>query len=224
MVMEFFRGAGDSPLDHIEHQILTMVSDCRHSFDLSFAALLSGGDAAVLASDVRDTDKRINRLEQEIRRELVVHASVHGGEDVGTVLAYLMVTRMLERIGDQTKNVLDIALEGVSLAAAPDVERIVAYRDEISAMFGTVSVVFTEADEAAARTLLARADKLLKEFDRLVAAQLHSTEAASHAVPRALLYRYLKRIVANLANVASAAVMPVDKIDYYGPMIDRDEE
>lgn len=223
MVMQFFRGPDETGLAHIEHQILTMLSDCRHSFDLSFAALLTGGDPAVLATDVRTTDGRINRLEQEIRRELVVHATVRGSQDVGRVLAYLMVTRMIERAGDQAKNILDLALEGVSFAGAADLPEMVAYRDEISAMFGTVAAIFTDADEARARDFLARADELLKIFDRLVTAQLHTTEPASHAVPRALLYRYLKRITANLANIVSSAILPVDKIDYYGPVIDRDE-
>lgn len=222
-MMQFFRRSDETSLIRIEHQILTMLSDCRHSFDLSFAAVLSGGDPAVLASDVRNTDGRINRLEQEVRRELVVHASVRGGDDVGTVIAYLMVTRMIERAGDQTKNVLDLALEGVNFAGAADLDAMIAYREEISAMFGAVAVIFTDPDESVARSFLARADELLKEFDGLVRAQIHSTEPASHAVPRALLYRYLKRITANLANIVSAAVMPVDKIDYYGPMIDRDE-
>ena len=224
MVMRFFRGPDESGLVHIEHQILSMLSDCRHSFDLSFAALLTGGDPSVLAADVRTTDGRINRSEQEIRRELVVHASVRGGgEDIGTVLAYLMVTRMIERAGDQTKNILDLALEHVSFADASDRAPIVAYRDEISSMFGAVAVLFTEPEKASAQAFLSRADELLKEFDRLVTAQIHSTEPAGHAVPRALLFRYLKRITANLANIVSSAVMPVDQIDYYGSVIDREE-
>lgn len=223
MVMQFFRGPDEPGLAHIEHQILTMLSDCRHSFDLSFAAVLTGGDPSVLASDVRNTDGRINRTEQEIRRELVVHATVRGSEDMGTVLAYLMVTRMIERAGDQTKNILDLALEGVTFAGDSDRDDMVAYRDEISAMFGTVGSIFTETEERKARAFLARADEILKACDRHVRAQLHTTEPASHAVPRALLYRYLKRITANLANIVSSAVLPVDKIDYYGPVIDRDE-
>lgn len=222
-MMQFFRRSDETSMTRIEHQILTMLSDCRHSFDLSFAALVSGGDPTVLASDVRNTDGRINRTEQEVRRELVVHASVHGGDDVGTVIAYLMVTRMIERAGDQTKNILDLALEGVNLAGAPDLADMLAYRDEISSKFGEAAAIFTDPDEASAKALMSRADALLKEFDGLVRAQIHSSEPAFHAVPRALLYRYLKRITANLANIVSSAVMPVDKIDYYGSMIDREE-
>ena len=44
---------------------------------------------------------------------------------------------------------------------------------------------------------------------------VHSTEPALHAVPRALLYRFLKRITAHSMNVVTAVVMPVDRLDYY---------
>ena len=33
-------------------------------------------------------------------------------------------------------------------------------------------------------------------------------------MPRALFYRHLKRITAHLANLLTAVVVPVDKLDY----------
>ena len=49
---------------------------------------------------------------------------------------------------------------------------------------------------------------------------MHSTEPAVVAVPRALLYRFLKRVTAHSLNVVSAVVMPVDRLDYF----DEDDE
>ena len=45
--------------------------------------------------------------------------------------------------------------------------------------------------------------------------QLAATESASVAVARALLYRYVNRIVAHLMNVMTAVVMPLDRLDYW---------
>ena len=39
-------------------------------------------------------------------------------------------------------------------------------------------------------------------------------EPGSWAVPRAMLYRYWKRIVANLAGIVTAAIEPIQNIDY----------
>ena len=43
---------------------------------------------------------------------------------------------------------------------------------------------------------------------------VHADEPGHRAVPRAILYRYWKRIVANLAGIVSATIEPVANIDY----------
>ena len=43
---------------------------------------------------------------------------------------------------------------------------------------------------------------------------MHSDQPGSWAVPRAILYRYWKRIVANLAGIVTAAIEPIQNIDY----------
>ena len=47
-------------------------------------------------------------------------------------------------------------------------------------------------------------------FDRLVNELIHSDERASYAVPRAMLFRYLKRIVANVLNVVMTMTDEID--------------
>jgi phosphate uptake regulator len=193
-----------------------MIIDGRHTFDAAMNALVGGTDPAAVADDIRGTDQRINEAEQEIRRELVVHASVHGVGDVSTILAYMLVSRMLERIGDNAKNIFDLAEEGVSLGGGDDAEQLLAYRDEISELFSITGTILDARDSDAATEQLERVAELMREFDQVVLAQVRSSDPAVDAVPRALLARYLKRIVANLGNVMSSVALPVDKMDYYG--------
>ena len=80
MVMSFFRRPDDSGIDHIEAQVQRMVNDARHTFDLAMNAI-TGGSVSSVAEEVRRTDRQINITEMEIRRELVVHFSVHAGGD-----------------------------------------------------------------------------------------------------------------------------------------------
>jgi len=75
--------------------------------------------------------------------------------------------------------------------------------------------ILTVRDEERARAYIARSDELRREFDNLVNELVHSTEPALQAVPRALLYRFLKRITAHSLNVVTAVIMPVDRLDYY---------
>ncbi|MEC8948297.1 MAG: PhoU domain-containing protein [Actinomycetota bacterium] len=212
--MSFFRRPDDSGIDHIEAQVQRMVTDARHTFDLAMNAV-TGGSVASVADEVRRTDRQINVTEMEIRRELVVHFSVHAGGDATEMLVFMNMVKDLERIGDYNKNVFDLAEEGVSFAEADDLERILGFRDEISSRIALMGEILTVRDEERARAYIARSDELRREFDTLVNGLVHSTEPALHAVPRALLYRFLKRITAHSMNVVTAVVMPVDRLDYY---------
>ena len=214
MVMSFFRRPDDSGIDHIEAQVQRMVTDARHTFDLAMNAV-TGGSVASVADEVRRTDRQINVTEMEIRRELVVHFSVHAGGDATEMLVFMNMVKDLERIGDYNKNVFDLAEEDVSFAEADDLERILGFRDEISSRIALMGEILTVRDEERARAYIARSDELRREFDTLVNGLVHSTEPALHAVPRALLYRFLKRITAHSMNVVTAVVMPVDRLDYY---------
>ena len=214
MVMSFFRRPDDSGIDHIEAQVQRMVTDARHTFDLAMNAI-TGGSVASVADEVRRTDRQINVTEMEIRRELVVHFSVHAGGDATEMLVFMNMVKDLERIGDYNKNVFDLAEEGVSFSGADDLERILGFRDEISSRIALMGEILTVRDEERARAYIARSDELRREFDNLVNELVHSTEPALQAVPRALLYRFLKRITAHSLNVVTAVIMPVDRLDYY---------
>ncbi|MEE3115344.1 MAG: PhoU domain-containing protein, partial [Actinomycetota bacterium] len=209
--MSFFRKPEEGGLKHIDAQVQGMINDARHTFDLAMNAL-TGGPVATVADEVRRTDRRINITEMEIRRELVVHASVHGGVDTPEVLVLMHMVKDLERIGDYNKNIFDLADEGVSLAEAPDLGRLLGYRDELSSRIALMGELLTTRDEDGARAYITRGDELRREFDDRINELVHSTEPAVVAVPRALLYRFLKRVTAHSLNVVSAVVMPVDRL------------
>ena len=213
MVMSFFRKS-ESGLDHIAHQTISMLGDARHSFDMASMVILSGADPTSIGADIEATDARINRAEQDLRSELVVHVSVRGGGDIGLVLGYTLLLKKIERIGDQAKNIYDLAADGVSLAGAADIDEFVARRQEISEMYVEAADLLASQDEAAAKEFLERSLVLNDICGAKVREYMHSDEPGHWAVPRAILYRYWKRIVANLAGIVTAVIEPLQKIDY----------
>ncbi|MCH1514203.1 MAG: PhoU domain-containing protein [Acidimicrobiales bacterium] len=212
--MSFFRRPEESGLENIESQVQRMVNDARHTFDLALSAV-TGGAVETVADEIRETDRQINATEVEIRRALLVHASVHGGIDTPEVLAFMNMIKDLERIGDYNKNIFDLAEEGVSFTESPEIDSILSLRDEVSSRISLMGEILSVRDEERARTYIERGDELRKDFDRRVNELLHSTEAAVTAVPKALLFRFLKRVSAHSSNVVSAVVMPVDQLDYF---------
>ena len=214
MVMSFFRRPEESGLENIESQVQRMVNDARHTFDLALSAV-TGGAVETVADEIRETDRQINATEVEIRRALLVHASVHGGIDTPEVLAFMNMIKDLERIGDYNKNIFDLAEEGVSFTESPEIDSILSLRDEVSSRISLMGEILSVRDEERARIYIERGDELRKDFDKRVNELVHSSEAAVTAVPKALLFRFLKRVSAHSSNVVSAVIMPVDQLDYF---------
>ena len=210
MVFSFFRG-GDEGLEHVQHEIVSMVGRCQHSFDLAMSCLVTDGDIEPIGEEVRATDWAINGIEESVRRELVVHSAVHGGADVGAVLASLLMVKKLERVGDQAKNIFDLAAEGVRFSEADDYERFLDFRSQVSQLYADTADALAEPDTADVEGLAERAEALMTTFDGLVNALIHADAPARYAVPRAMLFRYLKRICANLTSVATTAATGIDR-------------
>ena len=216
MVLDFFRGGADAQLEQIEEQIRQMLIDDRHTFDSAINALIGGTDPELVRKDVHKTDKRVNKAERAVRRELVVHVSVRGASaDIPLVLASMSVVKDAERIGDHSKDIWDIANSGVDLSEAEDIDSLIRCRDRISSLIGETARVFGERDVEAAHAMLKTEDEIQDEYDDLIDQQLHTDQPAREAVPRALLYRYFKRITAHLMNILTSLVMPIDRLDYY---------
>ncbi|MCH2431033.1 MAG: PhoU domain-containing protein, partial [Acidimicrobiales bacterium] len=164
--MSFFR-SDEGGISQIESQVQRMIADARHTFDLAMNAV-TGGAVETVADEVRRTDRQINVTEIEIRRELLVHISVHGTADAGEMLVFMNMIKDLERIGDYNKNIFDLALEGVSFSGAEDLEQILGFRDELSSRIALMGEILDTRDEDRARAYIERGDQLRREFDGLV--------------------------------------------------------
>lgn len=218
MVLSFFRG-GDDPLEAVDLEITTMLGDCRHSFDLGVSTLMSGGDDIdPVGVEIRSTDARINAAEETVRRDLIVHSAVHGGGDAASVMSSVLAVKKLERVGDQAKNIFDLAAEGVRFGGAPDADELRELANEVSNRLGeAVALVSPDVPDNDVQTFVRRCTERMDDLDRRVNQLIHSDEVARRAVPRAMFFRYLKRILANVAGAVEVLLQPVE------PATDRDE-
>ena len=216
MVLEFFRGGADQELEQVADTIRQMLLNNRHTFDAAINALLGGTDPEVVGPDIRKTDRKVNKAERAVRRELVVHASVRGDRaDIPLLLASMSIVKDAERIGDYAKNILDLADAGVDLSGAPDRAELVRYRDRTSRLLADAARIFGDRDSEAANALLKEGDEWLDEYDAASFGQISAGTSGAEAVPRALLFRFLKRITAHALNVLTSLVMPLDRLDFY---------
>jgi phosphate uptake regulator len=194
-----------------------MLLDCRHTFDLAINCLVGGTDPGAVGKQISVTDRGVNRAERQVRKELLVHASVRGVDaDLPLVLSSMSIVKDAERIGDYAKNIFDIANSGIDLSTASDADRLAAWRDRTSELIGEAARVFRDRDSEAAHRIIQEADAILDEYDAAIDALLRDeSDSSRDAVARALLYRHLKRITAHVMNVLTSLVMPVHRLDFY---------
>lgn len=222
MVLSFFRKSTVG-LDTVVSRSIAMLNDARHSFDLASMVVVTGGDAATVADDIRSTDQRINEAERDLRGELVVHVTVHGAADIGEVLGLILLLKKIERIGDQAKNILDLAESGVSFVSDADSGELGDQRQTVSALFAEASDLLSEQEEDT-EDFLTRANALAAAIQGTIDGYLSSDRPGHEVVPRAIYARYLKRIVANLVGVVRSATEPIhwgdDNRDDFGDLDD----
>jgi hypothetical protein len=212
---DLIRKGASSPIQAIETKLIEMLSRARREVDLAMSVLLSDLAPKAANKELRATDQKINEAERDIRRRLIVHASVFGSIEIPSVLLYMSIVKDIERVGDYAKNLIDLALDGVTLEHAPDLPDWKAMATEISTFIAHSAETFHERDKDRAIALLTQGNRLLDDFNRQVSALVKGTDYDPNPVARALALRYLKRVVAHLLNMLSAVVLPLDRLDYF---------
>ncbi len=215
MVLDFFKRAGDSPVESVEKTIVKMLRDGRVVYDAATEAAFGGGKSKETRQEVKGTDRQINAAQRQVRRALLVHSAVTGDPDLPLVLAYMSVVKDVERVGDYAKNLYDIAKYGADFSAAPDRAELEQYCAAVGHLIDEAASVFEQRDTVRAQELITKADGFLDDYDDQIKAMVQSDRTAFDATTRALYFLYLKRITAHVMNLMTSLVLPVDLLDYY---------
>ena len=103
-------------------QLGRMLDDGRRAFDLACSAYLHGAEHAKVLDALVKTDLGINSLEREIRRSLVVHATVHGVFEFPACLVLMSVTKDAEQaatfieVSEELKDECDDRIDAILAA------------------------------------------------------------------------------------------------------------
>ena len=187
-----------------------MLDDAFHSFDLASRAILTDAGADAIAQDIRDTDRRINQAEQDLRRELVTHVATNGNRDIGSVVGFTLLVKKIERCGDHAKNILELTESGVSLASVPETGELLAEREVVSALFDRAAELLgsTESTPDDIRDYAERVNGVIAVCQARIDSYLVSERPGREVVPLAIYNRFLRRIAANLLGAVRAWAEP----------------
>lgn len=171
-----------------------------------------------LSFDVRDQDIAVNKYEREVRRNVFNHLCVAGLEDLNSGLVLVSIIIDLERVGDYTKNMVELAESHPStLKGGKYEEDLKKIESAVADTFERVRIAFESANKAEAELLLDEYKWVNKLCDSHVNDYLNekdTTLSAGDVVALTLYFRYLKRINSHLRNVATSVVNPFHRIGF----------
>ncbi|MDA3960757.1 MAG: hypothetical protein PF961_08200 [Planctomycetota bacterium] len=206
--------AQTSLLAEASDRFLGMLDQAHELLVQAVPHLLDKDAPEELDALARQVDKTSNRTERDIRKMLVEHLAFDHS-DGPTCLVLMSVSKDAERLIDECRNLMESKL--LIKSAVPS-----AYADPLRELSGEVSEVmqktreaFANNDEQAALALVEGEKpfiaRLQMVYDSLLDDDSLNTRQAV-IISRAL--RYIQRMRAHLANIASTVVFPVHRIDF----------
>ena len=202
-------------LDSIDAKLSEMLTNSMHAYDITMNCLLGDTNLETVREDLYNTDKAINELHREVRREMIIHSAVNSRNlDIPLLLSYMTMSKDIERIGDYCKNLFEIPETGNSFAKGDDLDTYMELKNDIGKLIVYLQSCLNLDDESKVQDLITLGSSLNNDLDEKITALLEDKEKIQYPVATTLFYRYLKRIVSHIINAATAIIMPTDQIDY----------
>lgn len=204
-------------LDTAFETTLTMLDFDFQMYEAS-RKTLRDSNTANLPFDIKQTDRKINKYEREVRRNVLTHLTIAGTQNLVPGMALVSIVIDVERIGDYTKNIAGLAdIHPKKLKGGKFEDDLLKIEATIEEHFPLVIEVLKSQDKKKARSILQKEDEIAKLSDNIVNAMIQNKDkdlkdGADVAV--AMYARYLKRINAHLTNIASAIVNPFPRIGF----------
>jgi len=198
---------------------LTML-DFDHKMFLASSETLRLKDTAELPFNIHQTDRKINKYEREVRRNVLTHLTIAGTQNIVPGLVLVSIVIDVERIGDYTKNIAELAMKHPArLKAGPFEKELTEIEDIIRDNFPKVIQVLSKQDKELGRSIMQLENITAKKSDKIVSdiiTQNNKSESLStqDAVVLALYARHLKRINGHLNNIATSIVNPFPRIGF----------
>lgn len=191
-----------------------------HNMFIDSVNALRSGEKNKVIKGIKQRDSDINDYHRDIRKKVVTYYSI--SKDVTNIDSGLILINMvvdIERVGDYTKNILDLAKHHPEKLISENIsDNLRVIEKAVIQRFGNTVKAIEEMDEKIAGELIkSYRNDLGKLSDNIVSSSisgnLHIGEEYK-ASSMVLYARYLKRIGAHLKNITSVVVNPFESVGY----------
>lgn len=214
-LIEIFRKA--DLLQQAYEASVEMLKIDKEMFDAAYMSLRNS-DKGEMAVDVYAQDKKINEYQRDVRRKVLAHMVATPSRDMvfGLILTSIVID--IERIGDYTKNIVELARMHPKRLSGKTVEKEIAdIESNVSERFDILINAFENSDVEAARTVMMQHRETSQRCDGILSSILQEEYpkiSTIDSVSIVLYTRYLKRVSSHITNIASGVVNPFDRIGF----------
>jgi len=196
-----------------------MMELSREIFNQAIKYLRNGENIETLKA-LKKRDREINAYQQEVRRKVLTHYAIEQKtSDMVNGLILINMVVDIERIGDYSKNILDLAINFPEKIISEEIsEDLSLIENEVKLRFDkTLEAIHTQDSELANSLMKGYREHMTKKSDAIVNGLVSGKlefGSTSKTVTISLYARYLKRIGAHLKNITTTIVNPFDSIGY----------
>ena len=212
-ILASLKGGGLSQQAFDEAILMLQASHSMHQD--AVAALHEKG---ILVADIYERDRQLNKYERSVRRKILTHFSISPKPDINLGLVLTAIVIDIERIGDYTKNIVELAVTLPEAFHGGELhDEIRSLEVTVDAMFGDIIPALKGSDVELARKILRDHKNVSGRVERglqLLRSDQVLQGQSGRAVTAALYLRYLKRVSAHLKNVATSVLNPYYRIGY----------
>ena len=169
---------------------------------------------------LKKRDVEINTFQRDVRKKVVTHYAISQDiDDLPNGLVLLNMVVDVERLGDYTKNILDLALNHPNIIKSEEFsEDLYHVEQEVISRFSkTIEAIHTQDADVARSMMVSYKETLTSISDDIVNGCISGEITLgdeSKTVSLALYARYLKRIGAHLKNITTVLINPFEAVGY----------
>lgn len=207
----------DSMMQRAYESSFTMLDLTKEMYDEA-REVLRQTDHALENVNIDDQDSEVNKFQRNVRKDVYKHLTMAGTDELASGLALISIVIDLERIGDYTKNIVEVASNHKDMLQGGKYEEDLKKIEEtVSEYFTKTIQCFKESDETLGLELVMEYGWLPKLCDQILVSLVREEDASikpGSAVALALYFRALKRIFSHLRNVNTSVVNPFHRIGF----------
>lgn len=193
-------------------EVEKMLFVAKDMFTFSLRVLM---DKEKEEEDIYEIDQKLNKLLINVRKKILEHLSINPSQDVTSCLILITIAIDIERIGDYSKNLIELSHRYPSPLKEGYTGRIREIENEITELFDQTINAFKNADIDLGKEIMVRHAKLAPLCEKIIDDLIEDREISSKiGIVYALLARHLKRVSAHLKNIASSVVNPFHRLGY----------